>query len=347
MHEELIEFIEFTLFDGKISDKELKVILKKAKELGVDKDECEVLIDTCIQKKNQSTSIEKSKTETRKIDFKPKVVNPIMPADLNKQADFENNIKKINIQLSKLNKQELGEIKKVEDYIASTSKPVCIIFSSDLPHGPYPKSSDYNNKPLDYDPSSKTISSKIGNHKAGYYQNIEDDNDQLGRVLNMLETVSDLDESVFIYISDHGLKGKWSVRETGLKIPMVFRWPNVIPPNTTNHKLVSIVDILPTIIEISGGEKIENLDGKSLVPILSNTNVSFRDYIFGIATRQNIQKCYVFPSGPFVISDINMLSISIPKNWSKIILGRTTISIILSSGELINFPTCHLKSSTI
>lgn len=194
------------------------------------------------------------------------------------------------------NSDRLIPINKVEDYITSTSKPVCIIFSSDLPHGPYPKSSDYNNKPLDYDPSSKTISSKIGNHKAGYYQNIEDDNDQLGRVLNMLETVSDLDESVFIYISDHGLKGKWSVRETGLKIPMVFRWPNVIPPNTTNHKLVSIVDILPTIIEISGGEKIENLDGKSLVPILSNTNVSFRDYIFGIATRQNIQKCYVFPS---------------------------------------------------
>ncbi|NBV57720.1 MAG: N-sulfoglucosamine sulfohydrolase [Bacteroidetes bacterium] len=150
------------------------------------------------------------------------------------------------------NSDRLIPINKVEDYITSTSKPVCIIFSSDLPHGPYPKSSD--------------------------------------------ETVSDLDESVFIYISDHGLKGKWSVRETGLKIPMVFRWPNVIPPNTTNHKLVSIVDILPTIIEISGGEKIENLDGKSLVPILSNTNVSFRDYIFGIATRQNIQKCYVFPS---------------------------------------------------
>ena len=33
----------------------------------------------------------------------------------------------------------------------------------------------------------------------------------------MLRTVTDFDESVFIYISDHGLKGKWSVRETGLK----------------------------------------------------------------------------------------------------------------------------------
>ena len=187
-------------------------------------------------------------------------------------------------------------IKKVEDYIANSQKPLCIIFSSDLPHGPYPKSSGYNNRPLDYDPTSKNVSSKIGSYKAGYYQNIEDDNTQLGRVLKMLESVSKLDDSFFIYISDHGLKGKWSVRETGLKIPMVFRWPNVIPPNTKNDKLVSIVDILPTIVEVSGGKKIESLDGRSLIPILQNSNISFRDYIFGIATRQNIQKCFVFPS---------------------------------------------------
>ena len=113
-------------------------------------------------------------------------------------------------------------INKVEDYIANSQKPLCIIFSSDLPHGPFPKSNDYNNKPLDYDPSSKTISANIGNYKAGYYQNIEDDNDQLGSVLNMLETVSDMDESVFVYISDHGLKGKWSVRETGLKYQWLY-----------------------------------------------------------------------------------------------------------------------------
>jgi len=194
------------------------------------------------------------------------------------------------------NSDRLIPVNKVEDYITSTLKPVCIIFSSDLPHGPFPKSTVYNDKPLDYDPTSMNLSSRVGDFKAGYYQNIEDDNTQLGKVLKMLETVSNLDESVFIYISDHGLKGKWSVRETGLKIPLVIRWPNVIPPNTINDKLVSIVDILPTIIEISGGEKIENLDGKSLVSILSNTNISFRDYIFGIATRQNIQKCYVFPS---------------------------------------------------
>jgi uncharacterized sulfatase len=194
------------------------------------------------------------------------------------------------------NSDRLIPINKVEDYITNTEKPICIIFSSDLPHGPFPKSNGYNNKPLDYDPTTMNVSSKIGDFKAGYYQNIEDDNAQLGKVLNMLESVSDFDDSIFIYISDHGLKGKWSVRETGLKIPMVIRWPNVIPFNTTNNKLVSIVDILPTIVEVAGGKKIESIDGKSLIPTIQNSNVSFRDYIFGIATRQNIQKCYVFPS---------------------------------------------------
>jgi uncharacterized sulfatase len=194
------------------------------------------------------------------------------------------------------NSDRLIPINKVEDYITNTEKPICIIFSSDLPHGPFPKSNGYNNMPLDYDPTTMNVSSKIGDFKAGYYQNIEDDNTQLGRVLNMLEAVSDFDDSIFIYISDHGLKGKWSVRETGLKIPMVIRWPNVIPFNTTNNKLVSIVDILPTIVEVAGGKKIESIDGKSLIPTIQNSNVSFRDYIFGIATRQNIQKCYVFPS---------------------------------------------------
>ena len=226
------------------------------------------------------------------------------------------------------NSDRLIPIKKVEDFIVNSQKPLCIIFSSDLPHGPFPKSTAYNNKPLDYDPTSKNLSSRAGDFKAGYYQNIEDDNTQLGKVLKMLETVSNLDESVFIYISDHGLKGKWSVRETGLKIPMVFRWPNVIPPNTTNDKLVSIVDILPTIVEVSGGKKIESLDGKSLMPILQNSNISFRDYIFGIATRQNIQKCYVFPSR------------SVRDNRYKYIVNFNSIEVVqdnLGSNKHINY----------
>jgi antitoxin component YwqK of YwqJK toxin-antitoxin module len=57
MNEQLIKFIELCLTDGIIADKERGVILKKAKDLGVDQDECDVIIDAMIQQKsNLSTN---------------------------------------------------------------------------------------------------------------------------------------------------------------------------------------------------------------------------------------------------------------------------------------------------
>ena len=193
-------------------------------------------------------------------------------------------------------KNRLLPIDKVRKYIQNSSKPFCIIFASDLPHGPYPKQNDYIDKPLDYDPSAQNSNQKIARSKSGYYQNIADDNAQLGKVLSMLSELSVLDNSLFMYLSDHGLKGKWSVRETGLKVPMVLRWPNRIKPKTQSNQLVTIVDILPTLLQIAGGSVPSNIDGVSFLPILAGQENKIRDYVYGIATRQNIQSCYVFPS---------------------------------------------------
>ena len=59
MNKELIKFIELCLTDDVISDKEKKVIFRKAKELGVPKDECEIILGGLVnkntQKKNQPT----------------------------------------------------------------------------------------------------------------------------------------------------------------------------------------------------------------------------------------------------------------------------------------------------
>jgi len=193
-------------------------------------------------------------------------------------------------------KNRLLPINKVKKYIQESSKPFCIIFASDLPHGPYPAQNDYVDKPIDYDPSSKNPNKTIAKSKSGYYQNIADDNAQLGQVLSMLDELSVLDSSLFIYLSDHGLRGKWSVRETGLKIPMVVRWPNRIKPKSKSDQLVTIVDILPTLLEIAGGNVPDDIDGVSFLRILEGKENKIRDYVYGIATRQNIQSCYVFPS---------------------------------------------------
>ena len=54
MNKDLLTFIELCLIDGAISEKERKVIFAKAKELGVGKDECDVLIESLTQKKNKT-----------------------------------------------------------------------------------------------------------------------------------------------------------------------------------------------------------------------------------------------------------------------------------------------------
>ena len=187
-------------------------------------------------------------------------------------------------------------INKVKNYIQNATKPFCIIFASDLPHGPYPKQNDYSDKPLDYDPSARNPKKNIARSKSGYYQNIEDDNAQLGRVLSMLTAEAVFDKALFMYMSDHGLKGKWSVRETGIKIPMVVRWPGKVAPQTQSDQLVTIADVLPTLIDVAGGDDIDNIDGRSFLPLLSGEDKIIRDYVYAISTRQNIQKCEVFPS---------------------------------------------------
>jgi len=148
---------------------------------------------------------------------------------------------------------------------------------------------------LKYDPTIKGAKGRNSNFKSGYYQNVKNDNLQLEKTINMLSGQNVFDEGVFFYISDHSLKGKWSVRETGLKIPLIVRWPKKIKKGAHSDQIVSVIDILPTIIDIIGG-KVSDLDGKSFLPILKGKDKPIKEYVYGIATRQNIQKCYIFPS---------------------------------------------------
>lgn len=57
MNEQLVKFIELCLTDGIISDKEREVIFRKANELNVDIDECEIILESMIQQKNISQTI--------------------------------------------------------------------------------------------------------------------------------------------------------------------------------------------------------------------------------------------------------------------------------------------------
>lgn len=102
MNEQLAKFIELCLADGVISDKEREVIFRKAESLGVDEDECEILIDSYTQQVNKIPDKNKSVTSKPKRNFTPKTVEKIKPADLNKEKKLLEEVTKLKDEEEKI-----------------------------------------------------------------------------------------------------------------------------------------------------------------------------------------------------------------------------------------------------
>ena len=184
-------------------------------------------------------------------------------------------------------------IDQLENYLENVKKPFCVFVTSDFPHGPYPKISEYTNEDIHRLPYDRGNFRKF---KTGYYQNIRDDNAQLEQVLEIVKANGFVNNSIFIYASDHGISGKWGVAEQGLKVPFIVRWPGVVEANSVSETMLNFVDILPTFLDIIGADIPQDLDGKSFQSTLKGNSDPIREYIFSLATKQNIQKCKVFPS---------------------------------------------------
>ena len=181
----------------------------------------------------------------------------------------------------------------IDTYLENVNSPFCLIIASDFPHGPYPSDTDYTKEDIYQLPYN---GSWVANFKPGYYQNIKDDNGQLEQVLEMVDNHGLKNNTLFAYAADHGITGKYSVSEPGLRVPLVIRWPGNITPQSTSETLLSLIDVLPTFLDIAGANVPEGLDGKSFYNTLKGNSEIVHEYVYGISTRQNIQKCTVFPS---------------------------------------------------
>ena len=80
-------------------------------------------------------------------------------------------------------------------------------------------------------------------------------------------------------LGDHGLwrKGPYHY-ESLLRVPLIMRWPGRLPAGTTSSDLVSLVDIVPTVLAACGQPAAE-LDGRALPPF-ANQTASARDEVF-------------------------------------------------------------------
>ncbi|HUG91222.1 MAG TPA: sulfatase [Planctomycetaceae bacterium] len=99
--------------------------------------------------------------------------------------------------------------------------------------------------------------------------------DSVGRVLDYLDEAGLADNTVVIYSSDqgfylgdHGWFDKRFMYEESLRMPLLVRWPGVIKAGSENTDLVQNLDFAETFLEIAGVSVPDDMQGRSLVPLL-------------------------------------------------------------------------------
>ena len=117
---------------------------------------------------------------------------------------------------------------------------------------------------------------------ADYYNCMSRLDSLVGDLLQVLDRSGKTDNTIVIYIGDHGadmLRGKRTCYEGGLRIPMLMRWPNHIVPQV-RKELVSTLDLMPTLLKASGAEEVAGLPGAELQPLFRLGTADWRTHFF-------------------------------------------------------------------
>jgi arylsulfatase A-like enzyme len=113
--------------------------------------------------------------------------------------------------------------------------------------------------------------------RAAYYAMIKLIDDQVDRMLDVLEETGQRENTVVLFMSDHGeTLGDHGLIEKGcrfyeglVRVPLIWTWPGRFEEGLRSPALVELTDIAPTLLELAGTHVPERMQGKSLLPILT------------------------------------------------------------------------------
>ncbi len=148
-----------------------------------------------------------------------------------------------------------------------------------------------SNEPLTVNPEHVTIPSyfpdisEVRNDIARKYSNIEEMDKKVGELLIQLEEDGLLESTIIMFWSDHGgnlLRQKRAVGNSGLNVPLIIRYPNKMDAGKVDERIVSLMDLGPTVLSLLGIKPPKHYDGKA---IAGPYEQSPRKYVFGTADR--------------------------------------------------------------
>jgi choline-sulfatase len=125
-----------------------------------------------------------------------------------------------------------------------------------------------------------------------YYAMISLIDECLGQLISQLDAQGMLDNTWIIYSSDHGemlgdhgLMAKFNFYRSSVQVPLIIRPAGGCAP-LASDALAAVVDIGPTLLDVAGAQPLKEVQGRSLLPVISQ-NDSGRAVLFSEIQKQS------------------------------------------------------------
>ena len=143
----------------------------------------------------------------------------------------------------------------------------------------------------DYEKKYRNKESNEYHNREDYAGMIQSLDENIGKILDKIEKLNLSKNTLIIFTSDNGgiraisnqyplRAGKGSYYEGGIKVPMIFSWPEKIKAGSTSNERISNIDFYPTIKRIIGYNETIDLDGEDLTPIFNSKALEKRELYF-------------------------------------------------------------------
>lgn len=122
---------------------------------------------------------------------------------------------------------------------------------------------------------------------ANYYDNLTFTDKKVGQILKQLEDDGLMESTVVFFWGDHGRglpRGKRWIYDSGIRVPLIIRWPGKIEPASVRKELVAFVDFAPTLLNLAGVAIPKHLQGQ---PFLGPSLPQPRKYIYAARDRMD------------------------------------------------------------
>ena len=181
----------------------------------------------------------------------------------------------------------IGRVKDAE-------APFFAYISTNAPHGPFiaPRKNSKRFSKLGF-----------GKDQAGFYGMIENIDENVGRLMDKLESWGLLDNTVVIFMSDNGMTGrgagrldrplgksklvpynagmkglKCSADEGGVRVPFFVYWKGRICSGREIDRIAAHIDVMPTLAALAGAKQPrKQVEGRNLLPLIENPSAQWPD----------------------------------------------------------------------